>query len=234
MLHKTRAIVLHHIKYGETSLIVTFYTEQFGRITCMVNGARAKKSKTPVTLFQPLGLLEIDMYHKPGKEIQRLKDACCPQHYTSLPVSITKSTIALFLAEVLFLSLKEEDGNPKLFTFLFHAFQLLDNMETGVANFHLWFLLHLTRYLGVSVLDHATGNENLNQTDNQLFANVSMQVREALKIFLNNPQGPPESVLLTHVDRTELLEAIIRYYAIHIDGFSRIKSYAVLKEIFKS
>ncbi len=234
MLHKTRAIVLHHIKYGETSLIVTFYTEQFGRITCMVNGARTKKSKTPVTLFQPLGLLEIDMYHKPGKEIQRLKDACCPQHYTSLPVNITKSTIALFLAEVLFLSLKEEDSNPKLFSFLYHAFQLLDNKATGVANFHLWFLLHLTRYLGISARDHATDNERLLLSDRQLFENISKGSREAMLLFLENPQGPPESVILNHTARTELLEEIIRYYTIHIDGFSRMKSYAVLREIFKS
>ena len=233
MLHKTRAIVLHYIKYGESSLIVTCYTEQFGRITCMVNGARAKKSKTPATLFQPLCLLEIDMYYKPGKEIQRLKDAWCPQHYTSIPFNTTKSTIALFLAEVLFLSLKEEDSNPKLFSFLFHTFLLLDAKDEGVANFHLWFLLHLTRYLGISVKDHTEGNDLRYLLENQLFSNLSTETRDTMMIFLNNPQGTPDSVMLTHTSRTELLEEIIRYYASHIDGFSRMKSYAVLKEIFK-
>lgn len=234
MLHKTRAIVLHYIKYGESSLIVTCYTEQFGRITCMVNSARAKKSKTPVTLFQPLCLLEIDMYYKPGKEIQRLKDAWCPQHYNSIPFNNTKSTIALFLAEVLFLSLKEEDSNPKLFSFLFHAFQLLDAKDAGAANFHLWFLLHLTRYLGISVKDHAEGSDLPAILENQLFANLLPGTRESMMVILDNPQGPPDSVMLTHAGRTELLEEIIRYYARHIDGFSRMKSYDVLKEIFKS
>lgn len=234
MLHKTRAIVLHSIKYGETSLVVTFYTEQFGRITCMVNGARAKKSKTPVTLFQPLCLLEVDMYHKKGKEIQRLKDAWCPQHYTSIPVNTIKSTIALFLAEVLFLTLKEEDSNPGLFAFLFHAFQLFDAKLAGAANFHLWFLLHLTRYLGISVMDHAAGNEHISLSDKQPFANISKGIREAMLSFLENPQGPPDSTILNHAGRTELLEEIIRYYTVHIDGFSRMKSYAVLREIFRS
>ncbi|MFO7371069.1 MAG: DNA repair protein RecO [Bacteroidales bacterium] len=233
MLHKTRAIVLHYIKFGESSLIVTCYTEQFGRITCMVNGARAKKSKTPATLFQPLCLLEIDMYYKPGKEIQRLKDAWCPQHYTSIPFNTTKSTIALFLAEVLFLSLKEEDSNPKLFSFLFHAFQLLDAKDAGVANFHLWFLLHLSRHLGISVKDHAEGSDLPSLFESRLFANLSTDARNALLVFLNNPQGTPDSVTLAHTGRTELLEEIIRYYAGHIDGFSRMKSYAVLREIFK-
>ncbi|MBN1143172.1 MAG: DNA repair protein RecO [Bacteroidales bacterium] len=233
MLHKTRAIVLHYIKYGESSLIVTCYTEQFGRITCMVNGARAKKSKTPVTLFQPLGLLEIDMYYKPGKEIQRLKDAWCPQHYTSISFNTTKSTIALFLAEVLFHSLKEEDSNPKLFSFLFHAFQLLDAKTAGVAIFHIWFLLHLTRYLGISVKEHAEVSNLRTLSESHLFANISPGIREVMMDLLNNPQGPPDSVVLTHAGRTELLEEIIRYYASHIDGFSRLKSYAVLREIFK-
>ncbi len=233
MLHKTRAIVLHYIKYGESSLIVTCYTEQFGRITCMVNGARTKKSKMPVTLFQPLSLLGIDMYYKPSKEIQRLKDAWCPQHYTSIPFNTTKSTIALFLAEVLFLSLKEEDSNPKLFSFLFHSFQLLDAKDAGIANFHLWFLLHLTRYLGISVKELGEGSDLISLFESKLFSNLSPDARGAMKLFLNNPQGTPDTVMLTHTGRTELLEEIIRYYAIHIDGFSRMKSYTVLREIFK-
>lgn len=234
MLHKTRAIVLHYIKYGESSLIVTCYTEQFGRISCMVNGTRNKKSKTPATLFQPLYLLEIDMYYKPGKEIQRLKDACCPQHYTSIPFNTTKSTIALFLAEVLFLTLKEEDSNPRLFSFLFHAFQLLDAKDAGAANFHLWFLLHLTRYLGISIKEHDEGSDHPSLFESRFFANLSPYTRNALQVLLNNPQGAPDSVTLAHTGRTELLEEIIRFYARHIDGFSRLKSYAVLREIFKS
>jgi DNA repair protein RecO (recombination protein O) len=233
MLYKTRAIVLHHIKYGESSLIVTFYTEQIGRITCMVNGARVKRSKIPTSLFQPLSLLEIDLYYKPNREIQRLKEAWCPLHYTSISISITKSSIALFLAEVLFNALREEEANPSLFTFLFHAFQLLDAKDEGAANFHLWFMLHFTRYLGISVYALPIHEKSLSGIDLQPFRNLSTGAHEALKCMLGSPQGLPGNVLLTHADRALILEAIIRYYSVHLDGFAKLKSYEVLQEVFR-
>src|SRR5512133_3092423 len=137
MLIKTRAIVLHHVKYGESSLIVTLYTERHGRMTCMVSGIRSKKTHLSLTFFQPLTLLEAEIYYRPNREVHRLKELSCPFHYTSIPFAITKSTISLFIAEILWLTLREEEANEELFNFLFHAFQLLDTKDEGVANFHL-------------------------------------------------------------------------------------------------
>jgi DNA repair protein RecO (recombination protein O) len=233
MLNKTRAIVLHHIKYGESSLIVTLYTEKYGRIACMVNGARSKKGKFQTTLFQPLTLLDADFYYRRNRELQRLKEVSCPFSYNTIPFNISKSTIALFLAEVLYLTLREEESNPSLFAFLFHALQLLDTKDEGSTNFHLWFMLHLSGYLGIFPEEKGISGQEAFSSDLQVFYTLSSEASATLRLMLDSPQGPPDKMRITNQDRTLLLERIIRYYAMHLDGFSRLKSFTVLQEVFR-
>ncbi len=233
MLNKTRAIVLHHIKYGDSSLIVTLYTEKYGRIACMVNGVRSKKGRFSATMFQPLSLLETDFYYRQNRELQRLKEAFCPFHYNSIPFSISKSAISLFLAEVLYLTLREEEGNPSLFAFLFHAFQLLDSKEEGSANFHLWFMLHFSKYLGFFPPEWDGQESDSLSPEMQVFRSLSAEASTALGNLLKSKQGTPDSLQISNQDRSRLLESIINYYNLHIDGFSRLKSFAVLQEVFK-
>jgi DNA repair protein RecO (recombination protein O) len=230
MLNKTRAIVLHQVKYGEASLIVTFYTEKFGRISGMVNGVKTKKSRFPATLFQPLTLLETDFYYRQNRTIQRLKEATAAYIYNSIPYNPSKSAVALFLAEVLNLSLQEEENNPLLFSFIFHAFQLLDAKDENSSWFHHWFMLQLTRYLGFFP---GSGTPSLVSSGIHEFSGLSERASSALLELINSPQGPPVLEYFGHTQRNELLDRIIRYYTVHIEDFSRLKSWAVLQEVFK-
>ncbi|HLO59319.1 MAG TPA: DNA repair protein RecO [Bacteroidales bacterium] len=230
MLNKTRAIVLHQVKYGESSLIVTFYTEKFGRISGIVSGVKSKKSKIPAILFQPLTLLETDFYYRQNHTIQRLKEATAAHIYNSIPYNTSKSAVALFLAEVLYLSLQEEEHNPLLFSFVFHAFQLLDAKDENTSWFHHWFMLQLTRYLGFFP---GSGTPATVSPVIHEFAGLSERASTALIELINSPQGPPDLERFGHTQRNELLERIIRYYTVHIEDFSRLKSWAVLQEVFK-
>lgn len=233
MLSKSRAIVLHHLKYGESSLIVTLYSEKLGRLTCMVNGVRSKKSRFPANLFQPLTLLEVDFYYRQHRDLQRMKEASCPCPYTTITFSPSKGAIALFLAEVLYLTLQEEAGNPQLFSFLFHSFQLFDARESGMADFHLWFLLHFARFLGMLTVDPAELTDPFVSSDLVQFRHLPEEARKALVLLVTHPQGPPEILRITGVVRALLLDRIIRHYAQHIEGFNRLKSLSVLQEVFR-
>jgi DNA repair protein RecO (recombination protein O) len=233
MLIKTRAIVLHHIKYGESSLIVTLYTEKHGRLSCMVNGVRSKKSRFPITYFQPLTLLETELYYKASRELHRLKEIACPHHYVSIPVTIAKSTIALFLAEILFLTLREEEGNSGMFDFLYHVFQLLDARDEGISNFHIRFLLHYARYLGFSLSHIHSAADIARSSDLQVFRDLPEVAGSAFAQMMKTPMAEPDEIRLTHINRALILDRILKYYAEHIDGMGRIKSLPVLKEIFR-
>lgn len=232
MLYKSGAIVLRQVDYGDASKIVTLYTENHGRISCMVNGVRSKKPRFAPTLFQPLTLLEIDFYYRPGREVQRLKEAVCPFHYQSILYDHVKSSIAIFLAEVLYQVLREEESNLVLFSFIYHALQLLDTSKSGITTFHHWFMLHLSRYLGFYPDEKVFTERSYPSDYMQAFAGLTSQQKNALRQLAESPQSSPELSDLTHSGRNELLESIIRYYTIHIDGISRLRSLSVLQEVF--
>jgi DNA repair protein RecO (recombination protein O) len=232
MLIKTRAIVLHYVKYGESSLIVTLYTERHGRMTCIASGIRSKKTHLSLTFFQPLTLLEAEIYYKSNREVHRLKELACPFHYTSIPFSVNKSTISLFLAEILWLTLREEEANESLFDFLFHAFQLLDSKDEGVASFHLLFLIHYSRYLGIFPAALETATDITRFTDLKIFKNLPGETGPIFMEMMKTSLAQAEKIRLNKANRLILLDALVAYYEQHLEGMGRIKSVAVLKEIF--
>ena len=145
---KTEGIVLHSLKYSDSATIVTVYTVQFGRVSYMVHGVNKKKSKFRAAFLQPLTLVEMDVFHVPGKEIQTIKDIRIAFPFTGIPFHPVKNALALFISEVLFRSLKRAEEDDNLFQFLSNSIRMLDYCEEGLANFHLVFLVKLSRYLG--------------------------------------------------------------------------------------
>ena len=157
MLQKTKGIVLSHIRYRETSIIVRIYTEALGMQSYIVNGVRssgnARAGGSRMGLYQPLTLLDLVVYYQEKSNLQRVKEIRCSEPFMHLPMDFQKTGIALFLTEMLSKSLKGEESNPALFQFLHSSIRVLDTQEEGAQNFHLQFLLKLSRYLGFATLN---------------------------------------------------------------------------------
>ncbi|MDG1477065.1 MAG: DNA repair protein RecO, partial [Vicingaceae bacterium] len=111
MLTTTKGIVLHHFKYGEKSVIAKIYTQKFGLQSYILNGVRNKKSKNKAVYLQPLSLVEINAVHKEKKGLERVKDIQLYFPFNTIPFDIGKVSIAFFLAEILYKSIKEEEPN---------------------------------------------------------------------------------------------------------------------------
>jgi DNA repair protein RecO (recombination protein O) len=241
MLSKTKGIVLHSLKYGDTGLVVTIYTEAFGRMSFLLQGVRGKKSPRKANLLQPLFLLDIEADQKPGRELQRVKELKIAVPYTSIPFEIAKSTQAIFLAEILYKVLREEESRPELFGFLFNSFQVLDLISDGIANFHLIFLVQLSRYLGFGP------SENYSESSPffDLIAGTFSPAPPSHPHFMNRDESLIFSKLINmnyqnchelHIDkisRQNLLNLMIDYYSLHIGINIKIKSLDVLHEIFQ-
>ena len=148
MIRKTKGIVLHTTRYGESSLVVHCYTEEFGRQSYMIKGVRKSRKQNRSNLFQPLFLLDFEVYHKDSREIQLVKEATRSIPLNSIPFDVTKSTQAIFIAEVLYRVVKEEEQNPMLSHFLVNSIKYLDALEDPSPDFHIVFLFQLSRYLG--------------------------------------------------------------------------------------
>jgi DNA repair protein RecO (recombination protein O) len=236
---KTRGIFLHHINYSETSIIARIYTEQFGRQSYLVNGVRGKKSSMKMSFFQPFTLLDLDVYYRQGRDLQRLNDARIAVPFEGIPFDIAKSSQAIFLSEVLLKCLKQEEPNAALFDFLFHAICILDKKKEGCANFHLAFLFQLTNYFGVFPQLH----EDLQTTyfdltsasfcglepnhNHFMDAETSLKFRELFQTGLDRV----EMLSYNKRQRTVLLAQLLMYFRLHLDLIGELKSLSVLKEV---
>jgi DNA repair protein RecO (recombination protein O) len=240
MLYKTRGIVLHHIKYSETSLIVTIYTEKFGRQAYIVNGVRGKKAKIKANIFQSLFLLNMEIYYKPKSDLQRAKEIQNAFIFTELPYDIKKSTLAIFISEILYKTIQEQEPNQELFDYLYTSIQMLDVKDKGLSNFHIYFLIHLSKYLGF----FPSNNYSVEYCYFDLKAGSFLQLKPMHSSFLDKKQSAIFSNMLQfsdnqhadikikYIDRIELLEKIIEFYSLHNEGVTNIKSLNVLKEVF--
>ncbi len=228
MLHKTRGIVLSHIRYRETSIIVKIYTEAFGLQSYIVNGVRssgnARSGGSRMGLYQPLTLLDLVVYYQEKANLQRIKEIKCAEPYMHLPLDFQKTGIALFLTEMLGKSLKGEEANPPLFLFLHSSLHVLDTHQEGIQNFHLQFLLKLSRYLGFAT---PTAEDFLEEVSPYISADLID--REAIERLLLEPYG--SSIPLNGERRRHVLQLILQFYRLHVAEFGELKSLPVLQEM---
>ncbi len=221
MLHKTKGVVLHTIKYGDSSIIAHIYTRDFGRQSYMVQGVRNRKSKFHFNNFQPLSLLDLEVDHKTTREIQRIRDLQISHPFHHIQTNIHKNTIALFIGELLYRSLHDVESNYALFDYVESAIQILDLCKQGCVNFHLVFLIQFTRFLGIFP-------QNSQELDRYQPADIPLKLHDIIPVSLNEP-----GVLnLTNKERAALVEAMVDYYYYHLEGMGKISSLKILKEIF--
>ncbi|WMJ72595.1 DNA repair protein RecO [Cytophagaceae bacterium ABcell3] len=218
MLHKTKGVVLNFIRYRETSIISKIYTEQFGLRTYIINGVRSKKPGSRIAFFQPLTLLDLVVYHNEKREINRISEIRCSKPYSGIPFDPIKTSIAIFLNEILARTLKEEVPNQELFDFISLSFSWFDDAESSFSNFHLQFLLKYAGLLGYYPAASEDIYHGLNQDETQLLEAL-IQQRYDSQIILNAGM------------RRRLLDVILRFYAAHIDNFGEMRSLKILQEI---
>ena len=165
MQETLRGIVLRTVRYGDTSLIVDLFTESHGRMSFMASTLRAKRSVRSVSFWQPLSMVEFSAELLPnGGKLPRPSDVRTYYNYIDLPFSPIKSTLALFLAEFLSAALREEKENTPLYRYIESSLQWLDLADSpaSIANFHLAFLMHLSRFIGIYPNLDVSGNLNPN------------------------------------------------------------------------
>lgn len=238
MLITTKGIVFSSLKYGEADLIVKCFTEKSGLKTYLLRGVlKSKKGKLKASLFQPLTQLEIVANHKDKGTLEYMREAKLALHYQSLHTNVLKSTVVMFLAEVLRNAVKEEEPNPALFEFLEISLSWFDIHDKS-ANFHLLFLVKLTKYLGFypddsqgddSVFNLLDGTFQNIETNNECISDENVPV---LKQLLGTDFDSLSQIKLNQTSRSRFLLMLLNYYEIHLQGFKKPKSLTVLNEIY--
>lgn len=239
MLIKTQAIILNSLKHSDKTTIVNSYSRHFGRISFAVFGTHGKKSAVRSAHLQPLSVVELDVMHIPGKDIQRIKDLKMDVVFSSIPFDAVKSAIALFLAEMLTKVLRQPEEDEALFNFLIDSVLFLDKENQNFADFHLVFLLKLTQFLGfypnfenneIKYFDLMNGVFEREKPSHTHY--LSQEFAQLFFRLLNSDYNETEHFSIGRNTRKILLNAILDYYRLHVSDFHGLKSLSVFQSLF--
>lgn len=240
MLQKFTGIVLNVVKYSDTRSIANVFTEENGRMSFMVPISRSRKSSVSPILFQPFSLIEFEADVRPRSSIHSIKEVRLWHQYSSLQFDPFKSGILLFLSEFLVQALKEEERNEPLYAYVVNSLLWLDACGKGFANFHLVFLMRLSRFLGLypNVDDYSDNSYfdliNACFVAAQPLHGMFVGPIEASKI-VNLMRMKFETMYLfemNRIERNRCLDIIIQYYKLHLPEFNELKSLRVLQELY--
>lgn len=238
--YKARGIVLHTIKYGDTSVIAYLLTDVGGRQSYMVQGVKSARGRgNKGALLQPMFILEFEGLVSPKAEMHRIREMRCAVPLRTVPFDVRKSTVSLFMAEMLYRLVREVEPNSPLFEFVWDSVGTLDAMQEGVANFHLWFMVGLSRYLGFF-----PGNEYVPgywfDIREGCFTPVmplhgTVFSRENASLLGQLMDALPDeiaSIPLGRGRRVDFLNSMLLYFGYHLDAVRDIRSVDILREVF--
>ncbi|MBX3254412.1 MAG: DNA repair protein RecO [Chitinophagaceae bacterium] len=242
MVHATRGIVLRTVIYGETSVIASVYTELYGLQSYLVNGVRSsKKTNTKGNLFQPASIIDIEVYHNELKNLQRIKEARWHYIYQQVLFDVHKNAVILFMTELLQKVIRQPEHNPNLYSFIEDAYIELDKAEKKIVlNYPLFFLLHLTSFLGFNLQDNYSSEKQVLDLKEGNFVKEhpihpyyiepvkGSLVSQLLKVMHPNEL---QHITLNNTLRRQLTESLLLFYALHIQDFGTMKSLPVLQEV---
>lgn len=240
MQTKTKGIVLHQVKYTDSSNIVSIYTRQLGKISFIIRRSNNKKAIQHTSLLQPLSVVEINFSFQPKRSIHHINELKREFPFSQIPFDPIKSSVAIFMAEILGKTLRYTDIDEQLYDFLETSVLELDKCNRGVGNFHLSFMMQLSEYLGFSpnkdqietarFFDLKNGIFEYFQPEHPYF--LQPETTAAFKVLVNINFDKLDELSLSKSRRTELLHSLVEYYQLHIAGFQNVRSLDVLQHLW--
>lgn len=238
MTVKTKAIVLSSIKYAEADLIVTCFTEKNGVKSYLLrNILKSRRSGLKASYFQLLTQLELVATHKNKGTLEYIRDAKIAVPYGTLHTDIIKTSLVMFLSEILKNCIREEEANDPLYHFLEKSLLWLDENDQ-VSNFHIYFMLQLSYYLGfypdasekdLPYFNILEGKFQLNKTDHYCMEGKTI---DHLKLFFDHSDEALKTLQLSKQSRSNLLDLLLIYYQLHVQGYKKPKTLPVLNTLF--
>ncbi len=238
---KTSAIVLRAVKYGESQMIVDLLTRRWGRVSFICHLPKTSRGKVKKQLFQPLTILDLAFDYRPHATLQRFRDVALAKPFTSVPFDPAKLSISLFLAEFLCYATRDEQQNEPLYDYVEDSLLWLDNTTGGYANFHLAFMMRLSRFVGFFPNLAESGQQLWFDLRNSIFTTTRplhpdfLEPVEASRIALLMRMNYKNMHLfrMSREERNRCVDIIICYYRLHVPGFPEMKSLPILQTLFR-
>ena len=240
-MHHSRAIVLQQIKYSETSLILKIYTEKEGLLSFIAKGVRGKRGRLRSAQFQPLNLLELSYSQARKSQLRQIIDLKVSEPFIDLPFNFVKRSLGIFMVELIIKAIKECETNHTLFDFLYSSIHWLDLSKQGYNNFHLLFMLNLTKHLGFYPMIDGLNEARSFDLQQGVFTKYPLQqdyiidsdVLIAWKQLINCNLEKINSLLFSNIVKRRLLNTLMIYYKLHLSHFKELNSHHILQTVFQ-
>lgn len=238
-MFSVNAIVLRSFMFGDTKMMADVFSREEGRMSCVLRtGSRTGKLRRQ--MFQPMSILELSLERKSPGALAVVKDAHIGRPFSSIPFHPYKLSISMFLAEFLCGVLKSEQNPHILFDYVCEGILWLDGVKSGFSNFHLVFLMRLTRFVGFYPNTENYRDGYCFDMQNGCFVEAAPSVRgflnaeetRALCALMRMDYGNMSLFGMSHAERNRCLDAILYYYRLHLPGTGELKSLPVLRELF--
>ena len=249
MIYRTHGIVFRTVKFSETSVISKIYTEKFGMQSYIVNGVRSEKSKIKAVLLQVMSMLDMEVYHHEHRNLNRIKEMQSAYVFSSLLFDPLKSSLGLFMMDVLNNCIREEEANDEMFAFITQKIKTLDHQQKIPADYLLKFLLELSSLMGFYPHgEFSSGTSYFDLQAGRFVADASIHpymihppLSESFSLLFHDENSSRDSNFgkvdvasdLDSLTRRKLLDALLQYYQLHVPNFSLPKSLHVLSEVFR-
>ncbi|MFC2175430.1 DNA repair protein RecO [Bacteroidota bacterium] len=238
MYVNSKGIVLSTLRYSDSTVIARVYTEAEGLKSFMVRTGKGKPALMKMALLQPLSVVALSFNNDPRKGMTTPKSLEREEVLGGIPFDTVKTCIALFIAEVIGRSIKEEEHNPGLFRFLKDSIILLDKETKSVVNFHLKFMIEFSGFLGFYPQTRNNNEQYFDLSEGEFSSlepfhpyTINAPLIEAFDRLMRTPMQQIESVEIGNEGRRVLLQKLIDYYRLHLEGMREITSHKILEEI---
>lgn len=241
MLVSTKGIVLHTLKYSDSGIIAHIYTQQYGMLSFMIKGINNKKGSTRKVYFQSLQILDLEIYYKENRNLHSIKEATPAYTFSQIPVSVSRSSIAFFVGEVLYKAIHESESNRQLYEFITDSVLYLDNSHNIITNFHIGFLVGLSKYLGISPRREKDQNCHYFDMQEGVFTTnpplhgccFDKYFSHLLDTFLRSDMNECNMIPLSGKQRASFLDNLLTYFSLHLPGLKSVKSLKVFSDVFE-
>ena len=241
-VHHTKGIVLKSLKYGETSLIVSVYTELFGIQQYIIKGIRktSKKSSANASYFQEGAMLDMQVQHQEIKNFQYIKEYQWFYLYKNLFNNVVKNSVLLYIIEMLQHCCKQPEANAEIYYLTEEALIMLDSSDDAfTANLPLYYSIKLAARLGFEIQGHYSHlTPILDYQEGTFIANIPIhryyipeQLSKILSDIIIAPIKEIGSISLNRSMRSELIEYLQSFFQLHVPYYGKLNSPDILKQI---
>lgn len=237
---KIQGIVIDIVKHNDKHNVVTLFTRTRGRMAFLSAAGGGKTTRMRNARLMPLSVVETDINIHQNRELHILGTIAPLELWRDLYFNPIKSSLVLFISEFLNKYLRDSSPDDTAWDFIVSSLRTLDLLTSGLANFHIWFLIHFLPIAGIYPdLEHYEKGDAFDMragipvADDHLHRDILSPEETAIMIKLSRMTlGNMHKFKFSGAERTKLIDRLLHYYAIHFPGLSSIKSLDVLSEVF--